>query len=129
METLFDVVPVNEFGRLGEVEYRITDDRKGRVRNSDPATSKAGAESVKYRAGSQKAKLLKVFAGGLPLTDEQAAEVAGLLGSEFAKRCGELREDGMIALTGETRLGRAGVSRIVSQITERGLEIARTVID
>lgn len=130
METLFEVVPTTEYGRLGQVEFRIpTDERSGRYRNSDPETSKAGAESVKYRAGSQKAKLLKVFASGFPLTDEEAAETADLLRSEFAKRCGELRQDGMIELTGQTRVGHAGVARIVSQITEKGLAAARSVIE
>jgi hypothetical protein len=78
----------------------------------------AGAKSVEYRAGSQKARLLAAFEAAFPanLTDEEAAAAAGIsLGSEFSKRCGELRQDGKIVqIEGRTRLGSAGVPRLVS---------------
>ena len=91
-----------------------------RTRKDDWDTSKAGAESVKYRAGSQKARLMDVYREAYPsgLTDEEAAEKADLLNSCYWKRCGELREEGCIAVltnNGEqvVRTGSAGVPRIV----------------
>jgi hypothetical protein len=95
------------------------DQRKGRHRRNDYATSVVGAEAVAYRAGSQKARLLAAYrrAGGAGLSDDEAAIAAGLpLTSCYWKRCGELRQDGKILDTGQTRIGFAGVPRIVSRM-------------
>lgn len=91
------------------------DDRPGRHRRDDYATSIQGAQDVAYRAGSQKAKLTEVYRSVWPksLTDEEAAEMAGLSDTCYWKRCGELREDGVIVDTGATREGSAGVRRIL----------------
>jgi hypothetical protein len=106
--------------------------RKGRSKRFDVATARAGADSVAYRAGSQKALLLAKYraAASLPdnsgLTDEEAAKRAGLENTCYWKRCGELREDGLIEWvldnTGEirTRLGWSGVDRGICRITEAG---------
>ena len=97
--------------------------RNGRHRNPDWITSIAGAESVAYRAGTQKHKLLEAFKDAHPdaLTDEEAATNAGIsLSSEYSKRCGELRQDGAIVVVrlpdGEpmTKAGKSGVQRIMS---------------
>jgi len=97
--------------------------RTGRHRVDDWETSIEGANSVAYRAGSQKDLLLKAFKAAYPagLTDEEAAIASGIsLTSEYSKRCGELRQDGFISgLMGSngtvsTRLGSSGVHRIVS---------------
>jgi hypothetical protein len=97
--------------------------RKGRHRVSDWTTSIEGANSVAYRAGSQKDLLLKAFKAAYPagLTDEEAAIASGIsLTSEYSKRCGELRQDrfisGLMGSNGtvSTRLGSSGVHRIVS---------------
>jgi len=99
------------------------DFRNGRHRSPDWTTSVQGAESVAYRAGSQKQLLLAAFKDAYPaaLTDEEAAENAGIsLTSEYSKRCGELRQDHAIVVAwkapGEplTRAGRSGIQRIVS---------------
>ena len=90
--------------------------RKGRHRKNDRDTSIEGAESVAYRAGSQKDKLLKAYATAypLPLTDEEAASLAGLpMTSCYWKRCGELRQDGKIIELSLTKKGSAGVERIL----------------
>lgn len=102
-----------------------TDEHRGRTRNPDHSTSVEGAESVKYRAGSQKEKLLALYKQAWPFgfTDEEAAERAGLLDSCYWKRCNELRQDGKIVPacdasgTPYTRKGKAGVSRIVCTAT------------
>jgi hypothetical protein len=134
--TLFDIVPDTRHGHLGATAYIIATDepeiRKGRTRRDDKASSIAGAESVAYRAGSQKAKLLEAYAraGARGLTDEQAAELAGLnMRSCFWKRCGELRQDGYIAETGEHRIGDAGVARLVSRVTDSGLRATSSTGD
>jgi hypothetical protein len=93
-------------------------------RTTDPRTSHAAAESIKVRAGTQRARLLETF-GRWPddgLTDEQAMERSqGVRAdSEYAKRCSELRAAGLIRDTGRDRKGGSGLDRIVSEITEAG---------
>lgn len=93
-----------------------------RTRRNDYDSSIEGAEAVTRRAPNQRQRLLLVFyrAGDMGLTDEEAAALAGLDGSCYWKRCGELRTVGLIAFTGQKRVGRAGVSRNISVITEEG---------
>lgn len=97
-----------------------------RVRTPDYATSIEGATAVAKRAPSQKLRMLAAydFAGERGFTDEQAAHYAGLLGSCFWKRAGELRGMGYIAQPdGEpVRKGTAGVSRIICVITQDGAD-------
>lgn len=111
----------------------------GRVipsRTTDPATSKQAAGAVKVRAGSQRARLLAAFGKNAAdhlvdgLTDEQAARIADgvTLTSEYAKRCSELREAGLIEPTGETRPGVSGAERIVSRITSEGSRVLTSII-
>lgn len=93
-----------------------------RTRSHDYATSVEGAEKVADRAPTQQLRLLAAYfgAGRRGLTDEQAATAAGLTGSCYWKRCGELRRDALIEFTGEKRQGTAGVQRNVSVITLKG---------
>jgi len=80
-------------------EPTLFDERPGRHRNPDWHTSVKGAQSVAYRAGSQKALLLKAYKAAYPngLTDDEAATQAGLpITSCYWKRCGELRQDNAI---------------------------------
>lgn len=84
------------------------DYRSGRHRNPDWISSIVGAERVSYRAGTQKARLVKAYQEAYPngLTDDEAAVAAGLpLTTCYWKRCGELREDGVITV-GEARTSR-----------------------
>lgn len=131
MDTLFAIEAETEFGKLGQTKYVLNtdyDERKGRARRDDPKTSHEGAEAVAYRAGSHKAKLIEVFSRYPEgLTDEEAASHANLLRAGYWKRCGELREDGLIEPTGDTRVGEAGVSRMVCRITAKGYEVAKSV--
>ena len=94
-------------------------------RTTDPATSRAGAASVRVRAGSQKALLLRAYslAGPFGLTDEEAAYITRLSDNRSCcwwKRCSELRAGGFIASTGNQRKGQAGESRMVCAITTDG---------
>lgn len=89
-------------------------------RNPDHATSIEGAHDVLFRAGTQKTKLLAAYAIYFEMTDEEAATQADLLRSTYWKRCGELRDLGLIEDTGKTRAGHAGVQRMVCRITDKG---------
>jgi hypothetical protein len=104
-------------------QQSLFDPRNGRHKKNDWVSSVDGARKVAYRAGTQKALLLQAFKDAYPadLTDEEAAVNAGVsLTSEYSKRCGELRQDEVIAVvwidqdTPVTRLGGSGVQRIVS---------------
>lgn len=94
------------------------------ARATDPGTSAMGAAHAALRAGTHKALLLHVFADGRHLTDEEAAEEAGLARTGFWKRCSDLRNDGLIEPIG-TRVGNAGTPVMVCQITAVGLRAVR----
>ncbi|HEY7821244.1 MAG TPA: hypothetical protein VIG24_00325 [Acidimicrobiia bacterium] len=104
----------------------VFDEHPGRHRQPDWGTSVRAGKAVAYRAGTQKAALLDAFRSAWPLglTDEEAARRAGLsLSSEYSKRCGELRQDGYIAVeyVGSeplTRPGSSGLDRVVSAALE-----------
>lgn len=106
MATLWELFEQEDAnGTLFDPDYR-----SGRTRNPDWITSEMGAKSVAYRAGSQKRRLLDAYEAAYPawLTDDEAAVAAGLpLTSCYWKRCGELRQDGVIE-TGEARVSRVG---------------------
>lgn len=107
------------------------EERPGRAPSSDPHTSHLAARRAAYRAGSQKALLLAAYHRLPDATDEEAAKEAGVsLRSSFWKRCGEMREDGLIAFVtvhGQplTRVGDLGAERMVSRITPAGIEMVR----
>ena len=98
--------------------------RNGRHRNPDWVTSVKGAESVAYRANSQKAKLLDAYKAAYPggLTDDEACVAAGLpLTSCYWKRCGELRQDSAIVIGPARKSRNSGEVRIECYYnTERG---------
>jgi hypothetical protein len=100
------------------------DESSGRTRRHDHSTSRAGAETIQYRAGSQKALLLAAYVEVYPagLTDEEAAKWCGLFERPTAcwwKRSNELRQDEMIVPTGEQRVGDAGTPRMVCVAAQR----------
>lgn len=103
-----------------------------RVRTDDYDTSIEGAQTVSRRAGNQRLALLAEYHrasaiwNGDParqgMTDEEAGEAAGLLGSCYWKRCGELRASGWTTWHPDAlkRKGHAGVNRRVSVLTDEG---------
>lgn len=102
-----------------------------RARTGDYDTSIAGATDIAMRAYSQQFKLLREFclAGIDGLTDEEAAYMATLPRTScWWKRCGELRQMGLIEATPARRKGEAGVERIVSVVTGKGMVVYQTVI-
>lgn len=91
-------------------------------RNTDPVTSVQGAADVKPRRVSQAMLLLSMYEYA-DLTDEQAGNLSGLAKRPkccYWKRCSELRAQGLIAPTGETRLSSAGSAMQVCAITAEG---------
>lgn len=98
--------------------------RPGQARGVDPATSKAAAGMVKAKAGSSRVLLLGAYIGVDGLTDEEAADRAGVnLLSEYATRISELVRYQMLEQTGAERLGRSGVPRRVCRITDYGRHV------
>ena len=92
------------------------------VRANDEATSKAGAKSLRVRAGSQRALLLSRYEAD-SMTDEEAGHASGLAMLPkccYWKRCSELRQAGYIAVTGSVRVSSAGVEQQVCEITQEG---------
>ena len=94
------------------------------VRASDPPTSKEAAASRdnRLRWGSQRHRLLCALADHGDMTDEEAGKATGLYASRacYWKRCGELRDLGLIRDTGMTRISDCQHWVIVSTITEQG---------
>lgn len=92
----------------------------GQSRRDDPETSHEAA--LRVRPGSARYVLLEAhLAHPAGLTDEEAAEIAGLaLVSEYATRCSELVRAGYLVDTAITRTGASGMSRMVRRITIAG---------
>lgn len=98
-------------------------DGPGQARATDPDTAHAAAAARRWRKTSARAQLLGAFveAGAYGLTDEQAAELAGLsLLSEYATRCSELRALALVEDTEERRPGSSGLARVVRRVTGDG---------
>lgn len=100
-----------------------------------PQTSAQAARDVMGRAKGQRWKLLREYRatthdgtfddGGM--TDEEVADRVNLQASCYWKRCGELRDLGLIVDTGRTRPGAAGSARIVCRITQMGADVLELV--
>lgn len=107
-------------------------DAPPRTRSSGHETSELGHADIKMREGSQRWKLLRSYADMRDATDDEAAALAGLMHTCYWKRCGELRAAGYIAVImlddyddyeaiEATRMGLAGVQRILCRITKKGI--------
>ena len=99
------------------------------VRASDPDTSAKAATNPAsiVRFGTQRRRLLEAYEDGIVrlfLSDEEAAERAGLLRTGFWKRCSELRAAGLIVRTG-TKEGSCGTEVMVCRITVLGHDVLR----
>lgn len=134
--TLFDASPLTRHRTpdrptihdVGSTRPTLDVDPHRLARADDPPTSTAGAQSVRYRAGSQKAKLLAEFAAAAgPITDAEAAAACGLAakpGCCWWHRCSDLRADGLIVQTGTGISPITGESAMLSTVTEHGRRIA-----
>ena len=95
----------------------------GKVRASDPATSRQAALFAEATSTSARLRLIEAHAAHPNgLTDEEAALIAGLsMASEYSTRCSELKRDGIVEDTTRTRVGSTGLQRVVRQMTSAGL--------
>jgi hypothetical protein len=115
---------------MANKQLDIFNEPTNRTRKNDYDTSNQGAADVSFRAKSQKCKLLFAFAKeacrkNKGLTDEEASNAAGLPERCcFWKRCGELRDLGLIEFTSEMRMGGLGSQCGVSKITLEGMRLA-----
>ena len=100
-------------------------------RTNDHQTSKAGAKSVKFRAGTQMAQLLLAYYDArfqCTLTDDAAADVAGLRlkpGACWWHRCSDLRAKGLIESVDIAVSPFTGEDRMARQITSAGIAYAQ----
>lgn len=106
----------------------IASNAPGGVRADDPPCSKLGALKVFGRTGNQRAKLFEAFvrADPLPLTDYDAAWLADMLRGTtcYWKRCGELRERGVLRFNGRSQLtDGSDVPRGLSEVTPLGRKL------
>jgi hypothetical protein len=104
------------------------DDPNKRHHHPNRGGSADGAYAVSFRAGTQKHKLLKAYdelPDGRALTDDKAAQRAGLLYATYWMRCSELREGGFIkqvVIDGvpQEGMGLHGSPRMLCHITAYG---------
>lgn len=117
--------PPSTVKMLKAVEMVTDTDPAKLARTDGPETSKRAAKGL--RTGSQKSLLLATYVGQTDgLTDEEAAVRAGLAdrrGCCWWHRCGDLRDDGLVMDTGQTRAGSSGEERMVCVITEEGTRV------
>lgn len=146
------VVERDELARTGDLERQVAESARARklealevptpsARATDPSTSHAAAANLPKR-GNQLGRLLVGFlmfyrqevGESYPdptLTSEELAHRIGLERSEYAKRCSDLLALGLIRVARDgdgherTRQGRSGRQRLVFELTEDGLTVAR----
>lgn len=82
---------------------QLTFEEIRRARASDPATSKAAARASHGLASEHRAAILRVMRTGGDWTASEIAERSGLTAVQVARRLAELRQDGAIRETVNTR--------------------------
>lgn len=96
----------------------------GQARRDDPETSQDAARFVRARATTHRVLIAWAFydAGADGLTADAACLAAGLpiFPTEYTTRTSELLRLGVVALTGEHRVGTQGLDRQVYAITPYG---------
>ena len=109
-------------------------------RLQDPETSRIASKNVAFRKNSQLAKLLNEYYEKynsqefptIGMTDEEAGLHSGLIKKPrccYWKRCSELRKGGLIKPNGEKRESSANELQAVCIITEKGIDVAKKLID
>lgn len=83
--------------------HQLTFDEVRRARADDPVTSKAAARQSRGLASEHNRKILDALRGGAELTAGEIAERCGLSSLQVSRRMAELRDDGDIVATDNTR--------------------------
>lgn len=98
------------------------------ARSDDPETSHAAARTLSGKAGTMRRTLLEAFDRRGPMTPEEVSLVAGYGAADGAwKRVSDLKTNGLIEPTGETRPGSQGREQAVLAITTLGRSALRGV--
>lgn len=109
----------------------VLDPVQSRARTTDPETSHASAsnKSEQIKRGTQRHRLLYEYAQAKDLTDEEAGMRSGLHMARacYWKRCGELRDLGLISDCGYTRKSFVGHDVMVCGITKSGVEMLEVI--
>jgi len=112
-----------------QLELNFESVPKRNARAGDPETSKSAARSNALRAGGQQMVLLKAYygAGVRGLTSEEAGEASGILVSKpracYWKRVSEMRQNGLLEVTDQTRPSSVGEAQRVLRITALGRRV------
>lgn len=131
-DTLFDL-PDDRPSAYGDVRLppRLDAPIPSRARAEQPETSANAAGLSLGRRGSQRVRLAEAHAahpGGL--TDEEAATIAGIdPRSTPWRRCGELRDLGVLADTGRRRPTSLGADAVVWALTDLGRAAVAAIPD
>lgn len=101
--------------------------KRGRVRRSDPETSRAAADDNRPRSGTQKARVLaalwrteRLYQQGMTAVEVSIAISRPLHRGTVAKRIGELSHSGHVHTDGETRATDTGSDALVWRLTDKG---------
>jgi hypothetical protein len=93
----------------------MTDQFVGTRSNAEYDTSVEADIGIALSAPNMRARLLEAYVatGESGLTDDEAAQMAGVLDTCYWKRCNELRQLGLIKNTGRKRKGLSNMNRMV----------------
>jgi predicted ArsR family transcriptional regulator len=83
--------------------HQLTFDEIRRARTDDPATSKDAARQSHGLASEHRRQILAALEGGVELTAGEIAVRCGLTSLQVSRRMAELRSDGEIVATTNTR--------------------------
>jgi hypothetical protein len=110
---------------------RFKNKRHARYHTADPVTSVEAADQLTTGLSDQKSILAAHYERDLldpyytGLADYQSADLAGIDHWNARKRCHELREQGLIRFTGESRVNPAsGRPNAVSVLTAAGARVS-----
>jgi hypothetical protein len=94
-----DTCPTCEASLAGQGSFDVWRARRHRV--TDPPTSKAAAEKIEPKVGTQQAKLLDAYRQLGKMTDRAAGIAAGIGADNGHKRAPELLQKGLLVKAGE----------------------------
>lgn len=98
------------------------------ARKTDPITSKIAERLIAGKRPTQMSRLLNIYYNMDALTDELAAEFAGISHQSATKRCADLRNAGLIEPTGELAYGQAGMPQRLCRITKAGIAVIEQAV-
>lgn len=110
----------NAYRRAKDGLTPLSGDEPPRHRKDDPPTSKDGADHIKLKVGTIRAKLVDALIAHGLLTTREMHERTGIEHASISPRMKSLVDDGYVVNSGEERVGSAGVRGILWQVTAAG---------